>query len=64
MESNDPNSLREVPKTRDPLGADAPLVVALIVLVILVAILWFANLAHRPHGGSRVVWPSPAATKP
>ena len=33
-------------------------------LAALVAVLWFADPAHRWYGSSRVDWPAPSAAKP
>jgi len=52
-------------KSRHPVPRHQVVSVAvLILLAVLTAVLWFADPAHRPSGGSRIGWPSPGAAKP
>ena len=58
MPASNPGSRREVTKPVDPLGKDALFVIVLLALAALLAVLWFADPAHQPLGGSRVDWPA------
>ena len=62
MSPNDLAPRRVTPKLPAPLGKSACYAVVLVFLATLVAVLWFADPAHRPAGESRVDWPPPAKT--
>ena len=52
------------PKAPAPPGKDITVLIVLIILAVLVAVLWFADPAHQPHGESRVEWPPAQPAKP
>ena len=52
-------------KTRHPVSSDQVMFVALLVVLALIAVIfWFKDPAHRYSGESRVGWPPPAPAKP